>query len=388
MALEHFKWDSQIGDVCTLFRQPLLIDPQTWLHLREMAESLAAELMLAERELLEHSDLQQLLGIPPRLQTLFRSRDSPPTPSAVRTLRFDFHYTHEGWRVSEVNSDVPGGYTESSYFTQLMSQNLPNTRPAGDPAKAWTDAMFARVGKHGRVALLSAPGFLEDQQITAFLAHELQSRGLETFLLHHPAQLKWKFGRASVADGKEARIIDAIVRFYQGEWITNLHPCASWEPLFFGGHTPVANPGTALLTESKRFPLTWSKLSNSMRMWRSLLPESFDPRDPLWRADDDWVLKESFSNTGDSIYVRRSMGSEAWKKLCHRARRNPYQWIAQRRFEPLSIDSEAGAVFPCIGVYTVNGRAAGIYTRVALKPLIDYASMEVATLVSTEKSVG
>jgi glutathionylspermidine synthase len=389
MSLVHFKWDSQIGDVCTLFRQPLLLEAEAWRQLSEMAEALAAELMSAEEELLERPDVQEILGIPRRLRKLFRQTKScRSTPAAVRTLRFDFHYTNDGWRISEVNSDVPGGYTESSCFVQLMSKCFPGTRCAGDPAKAWTEAMITVVGEHGHVALLSAPGFLEDQQITAFLADQLQSRGAETFLLHHPSQLKWKSGFASVACGREFCGIDAIVRFYQGEWLANLHPCSEWEPLFIGGHTPVANPGTALLTETKRLPLAWNKLSSNMPTWRNLLPESLDPADASWQTDDDWVLKEAFSNTGDAVHVRRSMTTEAWKELCLLVKRQPKAWIAQRRFVPVPIESEAGEVFPCIGVYTVNGKAAGIYTRAALKPLIDFAAMDVATLIRMEESVG
>ena len=47
MALEFCKWDSQIGDVSTLFRQPLLIGLGAWRELKQMAEELAAELMTA-----------------------------------------------------------------------------------------------------------------------------------------------------------------------------------------------------------------------------------------------------------------------------------------------------------------------------------------------------
>jgi hypothetical protein len=52
MALDFCKWDSQVGDVATLFRQPVLIGLRTWRELKRMAEDLAAELMTAEKELL------------------------------------------------------------------------------------------------------------------------------------------------------------------------------------------------------------------------------------------------------------------------------------------------------------------------------------------------
>jgi hypothetical protein len=39
--------------------------------------------------------------------------------------------------------------------------------------------------------------------------------------------------------------------------------------------------------------------------------------------------------------------------------------------------------YPCIGVYTVDGRAAGIYGRVASQPLINDTAKDIAVLVDT-----
>jgi hypothetical protein len=38
-------------------------------------------------------------------------------------------------------------------------------------------------------------------------------------------------------------------------------------------------------------------------------------------------------------------------------------------------------MYPCLGVYTVNGEASGIYGRMSAKPFIDYSSTDVAILV-------
>jgi hypothetical protein len=43
-------------------------------------------------------------------------------------------------------------------------------------------------------------------------------------------------------------------------------------------------------------------------------------------------------------------------------------------------------MFPCLGVYTVNGRAAGIFGRMAPGPLIDFAAIEVAVLRDVDES--
>jgi glutathionylspermidine synthase len=382
MALDFCKWDSQIGDVSTLFRQPVLIDLRTWRELKRMAEDLAAELMTAEKELLHRPELYSVLGLPKQLRSAFEdSREHGLTPCSVRTLRFDFHFTTEGWRISEVNSDVPGGYTEASRFTELMCDHYPGMNPAGNPATEWAEAMFSVVGARAHVALLSAPGFVEDQQVTAFLACQLQAREVKTLLLHHPSQLNWRQGRASVLSQSREIAIDTIVRFYQGEWLAKLPSSCGWKWLFFGGRTPVSNPAPALLTESKRFPLTWDTLSSEMITWKILLPECRDPREVGWKTGDSWVLKAAFSNTGDDVHIRESMDRETWAKLCRSVEKHPERWIVQRRFDPVPIPSHLGPIHPCIGIYTINGRAAGVYARASLRRVTDYAAMDVALLI-------
>lgn len=387
LALDFFKWDCQVGDISTLFRQPLLIDQKVWNTLKLMAEALAAELVYAEEELVQRPELHRLLGMPKKLQSvLARAAREGTTPVAVRTLRFDFHYTGDGWRISEVNSDVPGGYAEASAFTQMMAAQVPESKPAGDPACEWTRAMmsFAEPGSH--VALLSAAGFLEDQQVTAFLAAQLQQRGVNTVLVHHPTQLRWRAGRAKTLCGGKDVELAAIVRFYQGEWLAESKNNRGWELLFAKGKTPVTNPGSALLTESKRFPFTWDFLSNRMSTWRALLPESCQPTDERWLTEDGWVLKLAFSNTGDEVHIRELMTGAAWNKLCRAARKNPELWIAQRRFQSIPLVSHIGPVYPCIGIFVINGQAAGAYARVSARPIIDYSAMDAALLIVAEEN--
>ena len=158
MSLQCFKWDSQVGDVSTLFPQPLLLSNQTWKDLRRMAENLAGELNEAEAEMLQRPELTSVLGLPPSFQAeLVRHRQLLVRHCAVRILRFDFHYTNDGWRISEVNSDVPGGYTEASCFTEMMAQYFPGCHSSGNPTDAWAEALAAAVGDSG-TARLSARG--------------------------------------------------------------------------------------------------------------------------------------------------------------------------------------------------------------------------------------
>ena len=177
MELTHFKWDARIGDEATLAPFPLLLGRSTFRELASAAERLSQETLSIERELLARPELQRQVSLPRSLRALL-ARGAEPTPAAARVMRFDFHWTTEGWRVSEVNSDVPGGFTEASNFTRLMAEHYPGARPAGDPTAAIIEALARASTEHGVVALLSAPGYLEDHQIIAHLARHLGARGL------------------------------------------------------------------------------------------------------------------------------------------------------------------------------------------------------------------
>ncbi len=307
-----------------------------------------------------------------------------PTPAAVRVIRFDFHPTAEGWQISEANADVPGGYTESSLFPRLMARACPGTRPTGDPAAALADAIVAAMGRPGTVGLLSASGYMEDHQVVAFLGRVLAGRGCTT-MRAHPRQVSWEGGYARLIDARgTARPLDALVRFYQGEWLASLPARSGWPAFFRGGRTPVCNPGTALAIESKRFPMTWDRLGQDLPTWRALLPATIDPRRLGRRPGPGWVLKAAYCNTGDTVAFSDDADRRRWRRAAIDARLRPWRWAAQRRFEAQPVPTPRGPMYPCLGVYTIDGRASGIFGRLASGPLIDFAATEAAVLVDVD----
>jgi glutathionylspermidine synthase len=382
MLLDGCKWDAQVGDVATLASFPLILPARVAFSIGRLAEDLAAEALSAEKALVQRPDCLRLLGLPGAVRRQLGAA-AAPTPAAARVIRFDFHPTAEGWRISEANADVPGGYTESSLFPRLMAEHFPGARPVGDPAGALIQAVLSAMGRQGTVALLAATGHMEDQQVIAFLASLLEARGCAV-MRAHPAQITWDGGVALLADAQgKVQPLDALIRFYQGEWLARWPPRVGWGRWFRGGRTPVCNPGTALVVESKRFPLTWDRLGLELPTWRRLLPVTVAPRRLRWRFGSDWVLKTAYCNTGDTVTFaddpRHFPRRTAWS-----ARLWPGSWVAQRRFETLAVSTPRGAMVPCLGVYTVNGKAAGIFGRLAKRPPIDFASTEVAVLVEKE----
>ncbi len=384
MILEGCKWDPQVGDGATLAPFPLLLPAAVARTLGQLAERLSAEALDAERTLLERPEFLKELGLPGAVR---RALVLPlePTPAAARVIRYDFHPTTAGWRISEANADVPGGYTESSLFPRLMARHCPGTRPAGDPAAVLADTIVAAMEQPGTVGLLAATGHMEDHQVIAFLEGILRTRGCST-LRAHPRQVIWQDGVALLAGPtRGSRRLDSLVRFYQGEWLGTGSQRHGWSEFFRGGRTPVCNPGTALLIESKRFPLVWDRLGLELPTWRRLLPPACDPRRLRGRFGPGWVLKPAFCNTGDHVASADDPDRRRWSRAVWGARLRPGRWVAQRRFEALATPTPRGPMYPCLGVYTVDGRAAGLFGRMSATPLIDWTAVEAAVLLEPDE---
>jgi hypothetical protein len=222
MALEACKWDPQVEDVSVLQPFPLLLRRAQWRYLAASAEALARETCAAERALLQRPDLLSKLAVPPRLaSSVLRGLCSPhPLASEARVMRFDFHPTQTGWRVSEVNSDVPGGFSEASEFPSLMSEHYPGYAPAGAPGPDLANALVLRIedlgGSQASAALIWAAGFMEDLQVVSYLAGLLRRRSLETRLIN-PLHLRFDRGKACRIEGGGGMPLSLNLRFQQAE---------------------------------------------------------------------------------------------------------------------------------------------------------------------------
>lgn len=109
-----YKWDPQVEDHNTVAEHVVLLDRQTAKQLELWAEQLSAETMKIEQAMLDRDDLVKKLGLPSKVRKAIPRMGSYSMGKHIRLMRFDFHPTTEGWLVSEVNSDVPGGLAEAS----------------------------------------------------------------------------------------------------------------------------------------------------------------------------------------------------------------------------------------------------------------------------------
>lgn len=371
------KWDPQVGDAPSLAPFPLALDPRAWKELAHAAEALARETMAAEEELLRRPDLHVRLGLPRSVRrALAEAPRLGATAGAARVLRFDFHPTADGWRVSEVNSDVPGGFIEAGGIARLVASRYPGFRPAGDPAAALAEAVARAAPPGGLVGLVHATAYTDDRQVMEYLARALESKGLRTWL-GSPAHLRWdREGRARVACDWLDASAALLLRFFPSEWLPDTPRACGSEHFFRGGRTPVGNPAHAILTQSKRLPLLWDELATPFETWRALLPETRSPRDAP-APNGAWIVKPALGRVGDSIGLAGVAEEKELRASVRAARRHEGHWVAQRRFESVPV----GAFHACVGVFTVDGRAAGAYGRVAPRPLIDWRAQDAAVLV-------
>ena len=375
------KWDPQVEDTPALAPFPLLLAPSVWRELSALAEALAGETLAAEHELVHRPELHRELGLPRRVVAALQRIAKDGEPAAIaRLARFDFHPAADGWRITEVNSDVPGGLNEASGITQLVGEFTPGACPTGDPVGAYA-AELVRASTMPHIALVHATAYSDDHQVMRFLSRALAAHGASAALIS-PAQLAWRDGRARVADGANGPL-DVLVRFFPAEWLAELPRETSWQLWFAGGRTAASNPGTALLTQSKRFPLLWDSLTTMLPTWRRLLPETRALQDVAWRSGGEWVVKPALGRVGAGVGIAGETALEDWKAILRNAARYPHDWVAQRRFAAQPLETEEGVRYPGIGVFTIGTRAVGAYGRLARRPLIDAKAQDAAVLLET-----
>lgn len=67
-------------------------------------------------------------------------------------------------RLSEVNSDVPGGLNEASGFPPLIAPPYPWAQPLEDPAASYVTRLARPARPHGTVALIHATAYSDDSR--------------------------------------------------------------------------------------------------------------------------------------------------------------------------------------------------------------------------------
>lgn len=382
---EAGKLDPQSYDEPTLAPFALRISPRTWRTLAATAERCAAELAQVEAALVADRRQWRALGISRRMRSVLAGVHAPG-PRDPRFCRFDFHPTEDGWQVSEINADVPGGFIEAGALTRIVAERLPGCVCPPDPALALAEAVASRVrgagGTPGDVALVHATAYTDDQQVMVRMGAELAALGVRSHLAAPNHVLLAADGGCALATNG-ARIA-AIVRFFPAEWIANLPRADRLRWREIDARVPQANPLSAVLIQPKRLPLALPALGIAMPSWMSVLPES---RAIGWRrvaprlVPEGFVLKPAWGRIGEGVCIEGVTDARITRSARWVARAFPREWILQRRFASKPVDGDS--IHACLGVYVIDGRAAGVYARVAPRPLIDGRAQDAAVLIDS-----
>ena len=381
LIFDFCKWDVQSEDHSVLATFPLLMEAETATYLEQTAETLAAEALSAEREILERPKLLKKLHLPRKVQrALQNGKHLESTDKNVRVMRFDFHFTTDGWRISEVNADVPGGFIEASGWNALFGPLVRGARVPPNTSELYAQALGDVMGPERMVGLVHATAYSDDRQVMQHLGRCLGAHGIEALPVS-PAHVYWTDGAAEVRSNFASGRLGGVVRFFPADWLPHLPNRDSWEPYFTPTHTVLSNPGSAVIIQTKRFPLVWDELNSNVCTWRKLLPETREARHMKSVWDDFSIVKPALGRVGEGIGMPGVTPQEELAEIMFFARSRPQEWVSQRRFVAVPIATERRAMYYCIGVFTIDGKAAGFYGRAAERPIIDQNALDAAVLI-------
>src|SRR5262249_52890490 len=171
--------------------------------------------------------------------------------------------------------------------------------------------------------------------------NRMRQQGLQT-ILASPTHLVWDTIGAKISSSFANSRLDAVVRFFPAEWLPTLRTTTQWIPFLGEGRTRASNPASALLVQSKRFPLVWDSMSTDLSTWRAMLPETVCPS-TVARDLRDWVVKPALGRVGEDIAIPDVTPDRKLQLIHKAAKRRPSQWVAQRRFRVLPVRGRNGS---------------------------------------------
>lgn len=323
--------------------------------------------------------------MPKSISSEIRKMKNYEADKHIRLMRYDFHPTTEGkWAVSEVNSDVPGGYAEASFMPraalELLKEESYWYKSFGD---ILVNAISEKVAGGGRIMLVHCTCYSDDRQVMQFLGDRLKEKGFRV-IYGAADHIRFKEGIAySILDGNEGKL-DGIFRFTPLEWLTEIKP-KRWQG-YFDTTTVSCNHPIAIFAQTKRFPLVWDLLEQrgiSMSTWRQLLPETLDIK--AAKGKEGYIYKPANGRVGENISIKEACRDDEYKKIIADVKRHPKKYLAQKRFNSKPLAGENGESFHvCLGSYTVDGMHASYYARISETPRIDSGAADIPVLIEMD----
>lgn len=387
VIFKGYKWDPQFLDNNTVAKHVLEITEEENEKLRELTEALDEETIRAEQLMASMPKLMKELKLPRLIRRHLKYMDNYDPQKHIRLNRYDFHPTvDKDFVVSEVNSDVPGGFAEASLMPLIAMSYLDDKDYRFDDfGQALTQAIAQKTPPGGNVMFVHCSSYSDDRQVMQFMGDRLEGLGYRA-IYGASDHLIFEKGQAhSILDGNACRI-DAIVRFTPLEWLVDVKP-RKWNG-YFNTVTPSCNHPVAVLAQTKRFPFVWDDIesaagindSSMFKTWRELLPETLSVKDA--KGKDGFLYKPVWGRVGEKISIKEACRDDEYAKIMKEVKRRPGRYVAQKRFESKPLTDESGENYHvCIGAFCVEGMTAGYYARLSKTPRIDSGAADIPVVI-------
>ena len=254
-----YKWDPQFLDNNTVAKYALVLTEEEYEEVKSLTEMLDKETVAAEQFLNNHLECAKELQLSKEFHKEIRTMGNYDPKKHIRLMRYDFHPVEDGkWAISEVNSDVPGGYAEASLLplAAIEATGLQDCwfNSFGDNL---VNAIMEKTKPNGTVMLVHCTSYSDDRQVMQYLGDRLEEHGIKA-VYGAADHVNFEDGKAfCILDGNEGEI-DVIVRFTPLEWVKNVKP-KKWQG-YFNTETPSCNHPIAIFAQTKKFPLVWDEL--------------------------------------------------------------------------------------------------------------------------------
>ena len=386
LMFNAYKWDPQFLDNNTIAKHVLIITNEEHKELEKLTENLDKETRQAEELLNQNLKFAKSLALPKKINKELKRMKNYQPDKHIRLMRFDFHPTIEGkWALSEVNSDVPGGFAEASLMPKFAKEIITNTSKKENYwyknfGEILTKAIAKKVKKNGTIMLVHCTSYSDDRQVMQFLGDQLKKLGFN--IIYSAADhLRFKNKNAiSILDGNKGEI-DAIFRFTPLEWLIDIKP-KHWQG-YFDTITPSCNHPIAIFAQTKRFPFVWNQLEKqgiALTTWRKVLPETIEVKNAKNKAG--YIYKPACGRVGEKISIKEACKNDEYEKIIADVKKQPKRYVAQKRFYSKPLETEEGEKFHvCIGSYSVEGKHAGYYARISKLPRIDSYAADIPVLI-------
>ena len=377
-----YKWDPQFCDNNTLSRYVLILSKEENEELVKLTQNLDKETIRAEEYLNKNIKIAKKLSLPKKILEQIPSMQDYDKTKNIRLMRYDFHPSVNGdWVVTEVNSDCPGGFAESSLLPDLARRTLNiATLEYNSFGEKMVDAINKRLDKNGTIMMVHCTCFSDDRQVMQYMGDRLKREGYN--IIYGAADhINFKDKKAYCILENNQISIDLIFRFTPLEWLIQMKP-RRWDG-YFSSKTMSCNHPISIYAQSKRFPFVWNDLEKvgiNMKTWRKLLPETLEIKN--MNLKDGYIYKPVYGRVGEKISIKEACKDDEYEKILKDVKKHPKQYLIQKKFESKPLETEDGKKYHvCIGSYTIEGEHAGYYARMSQYPRIDSYAEDIPVLI-------